>query len=73
MEEFKLTLEFAHKLVGLRNQRFSAEKDYPLQVEDAYKKGLHKKPRFRVLGLRGLIRRDSGVTEVTIRYVLSDV
>jgi 8-oxo-dGTP pyrophosphatase MutT (NUDIX family) len=71
-EEFKVTIEFAHKLIKLRDNKFSAENDDALKAEDAYKKGLHKEPRFQSLGLRSLIRRDSGVIGLTIPYTLLD-
>lgn len=71
-EEFKVTIEFSHKLIKLRDNKFSAENDDALKAEDAYKKGLHKEPRFQSLGLRSLIRRDSGVIGLTIPYTLFD-
>ena len=58
---FKLTLEFAHKLKSLTVHQFSTENEEAVKIEDAYKKGLHKEPRFLALGLRGLIRREAGI------------
>ena len=60
-EVFKLTLEFAHKLNSLTVHQFSTENEAAVKIEDAYKKGLHKEPRFLALGLRGLIRREAGI------------
>lgn len=65
-EVFKLTLEFAHKLKSLSERPFSADNDDGVKIEDTYKKGLHKEPRFKALGLRNLIRQDGA----TIRFVL---
>ncbi len=59
-EDFTLTLEFAHKLQQLSEQPFSSDNEDGVKIEDAYKKGLHKEPRFLALGLRGLIRREAG-------------
>ncbi|MFU8788786.1 MAG: NUDIX hydrolase [Methylobacter sp.] len=60
-ETFKLTLEFAHKLQQLSEQPFSSDNEDGVKIEDTYKKGLHKEPRFLALGLRGLIRREAGM------------
>ncbi|WP_432741284.1 NUDIX hydrolase [Methylobacter sp. G7] len=59
-EDFTLTLEFAHKLQQLSEQPFSSDNEDGVKIEDVYKKGLHKEPRFLALGLRGLIRREAG-------------
>jgi 8-oxo-dGTP pyrophosphatase MutT (NUDIX family) len=58
---FKVTLEFAHKLQQLSENQFSADNEEAVKIEDTYKKGLHREPKFLALGLRGLIRRDAGV------------
>jgi 8-oxo-dGTP pyrophosphatase MutT (NUDIX family) len=60
-EAFKVTLEFAHKLQQLSENQFSADNEEAVKIEDTYKKGLHREPKFLALGLRGLIRRDAGV------------
>jgi 8-oxo-dGTP pyrophosphatase MutT (NUDIX family) len=60
-EEFKLTLEFTHKLKSLNARQFSTENEEAVKIEDAYKKGLHKEPKFLALGLRNLIRREAGM------------
>jgi hypothetical protein len=68
VEEFKLTLEFAHKLKSLTVHQFSTENEEAVKIEDTYKKGLHKEPRFLTLGLRSLIRRESGIVKFVLRY-----
>lgn len=70
IEEFKLSLDFSNNLDKLRNQKLPY--DDALKLEDAYKKGLHKESRFQALGLRGLMRRDSGAIGLTIPYTLLD-
>jgi hypothetical protein len=60
-EEFKLTLEFVHKLQSLYVRQFSTDNEDAVKIEDTYKKGLHKEPQFLALGLRGLIRREAGI------------
>ena len=68
-EVFKLTLEFAHKLKSLTVHQFSTENEDAVKIEDTYKKGLHKEPRFLALGLRGLIRREEGLFKFVLRYI----
>jgi 8-oxo-dGTP pyrophosphatase MutT (NUDIX family) len=70
-EEFKLTLEFAHKLKSLTVQQFSTEREDAVKIEDTYKKGLHKEPRFLALGLRSLIRRDAGIFKFVLQYLVN--
>lgn len=65
---FKLTLEFAHKAQSLSVHQFSTDNEEAVKVEDTYKKGLHKEPLFLALGLRNLIRRDSGVFKFVLPY-----
>ena len=66
---FKLPIEFAHKLKSLTVHQFSTENEEAVKIEDAYKKGLHKEPRFLALGLRGLIRREDGLVKFLPRYI----
>lgn len=66
--EFKLTLEFAHKLKLLSKHGFSADNDEAVKTEDTYKKGLHKDARFQALGLRNLIRREAGIIRFVLNY-----
>jgi len=70
-EEFKLTLEFAHKLKSLTVHQFSTENEEAVKIEDTYKKGLHKEPRFLGLGLKGLIRRDAGIFKFVLQYLVN--
>lgn len=65
-EEFKLTLEFAHKLKSLSVHQFSTDNEDAVKIEDTYKKGLHKEPKFIALGLRGLIRREAGIIKLVL-------
>ncbi|WP_262965778.1 hypothetical protein [Methylobacter psychrophilus] len=71
-EEFKLTLEFAHKLKSLTANQFSTENEAAVKIEDTYKKGLHKEPRFLALGLRALIRRDDGIFKFVLPYHITE-
>jgi len=66
-EVFNQTLDFVHKLRSLSEHPHSADNDEAVKIEDAYKKGLHKETRFQALGLRNLIRRESGI----IKFVLN--
>jgi hypothetical protein len=60
-EVFKLTLEFVSRLRELAEKGWNAENEYAVRIEDGYKKGLHKEPKFCALGLRSLIRREDGM------------
>ena len=68
-ETFKLTLEFAHKLKSLTAHQFSTENEDAVKIEDTYKKGLHKDPKFLVLGLRSLIRREAGCIKFVLPFI----
>ena len=63
-QEFDVTLDFLSKLIKLNSHEFTSDHEYANKAEDSYKKTLHK--RLMQLGLRGLIRRDSGIVRVTI-------
>ncbi len=65
-EEFKLTLEFVSRLNELAKKGWNAENEQAVRIEDTYKKGLHKEPKFCALGLRGLIRREDGMIKVVV-------
>ena len=67
-EEFKLTLEFVHKLQSLYVRQFSTENEDAVKIEDTYKKGLHKEPQFLALGLRSLIRREAGIFKFVLGF-----
>jgi 8-oxo-dGTP pyrophosphatase MutT (NUDIX family) len=67
-EEFKLTLEFVHKLQSLVVHQFSTDNEVAVKIEDIYKKGLHKDSRFLALGLRSLIRRDAGLFKFVLGF-----
>jgi len=67
-EEFKLTLEFAHKLKSLTVHQFSTENEDAVKIEDTYKKGLHKERKFLALGLRSLIRREAGIFKFVLGF-----
>lgn len=68
IEEFKLTLEFVHKLQSLVVRQFSTDNEDAVKIEDTYKKGLHKEPKFLALGLRSLIRREAGIVKLVLNY-----
>ena len=68
-EVFKLTLEFVSRLRELAEKDWNAENEYAVRIEDAYKKGLHKEPKFCALGLRSLIRREDGMIKVVVEVL----
>ena len=67
-EAFKLTLEFVSRLRELAEKDWNADNEYAVRIEDAYKKGLHKEPKFCALGLRSLIRREDGMIKVVVEF-----
>ena len=67
-EEFKLTLEFVHKLQSLYVRQFSTDNEDAVKIEDTYKKGLHKELQFLALGLRSLIRREAGIFKFVLGF-----
>ncbi|MCD2452405.1 NUDIX hydrolase [Methylicorpusculum oleiharenae] len=67
-DEFKLTLEFVHKLQSLVVRQFPTDNEDAVKIEDTYKKGLHKEPRFLALGLRSLIRREAGIFKFILGF-----
>ena len=68
-EAFKLTLEFVSRLRELAEKDWNADNEYAVRIEDAYKKGLHKEPKFCALGLRSLIRREDGMIKVVVEIL----
>ncbi|WP_432744568.1 NUDIX hydrolase [Methylobacter sp. G7] len=60
-EAFKLPRGLAKQLQRLSEKQFGSHEEEGVRIEDAYKKGLHREPKFLALGLRGLIRREVGV------------
>lgn len=68
-ETFQITLEFAHKLRSLAFN--TCAKDDALNIEDTYKKGLHKKDKFLRLGLKSLIRQEAGNMKFNLQYTIS--
>ena len=70
-EVFKLTLEFVSRLRELAEKDWNAENEYAVRIEDAYKKGLHKEPKFCALGLRSLIRREDGMIKIAVSFQIT--
>jgi len=68
-ETFKLTLELTHRLKKIVEQPHSTENEGAQKIEDTYKKGLHKDPKFIALGLRRLIAREDGIIKFAIHYI----
>ncbi len=68
-EGFKISIQSANDWKSLSETHLSTEREDAVKIEDTYKKGLHKDLKFLALGLRGLIRRDSGMIKFNIRYV----
>ncbi len=68
-EAFKLTNDFMHNLKKIAKSSYVSDNEIAIKIEDTYKKGLHKDLKFLALGLRGLIRRDSGIIKFNIRYL----
>ena len=71
-EEFKLTPLFVKNLKRLdailvtrpiftEPNEENYETKFSAKIEDTYKKGLHKEPKFLALGLRSLIHREDGI------------
>jgi hypothetical protein len=52
----------------LANQAKPDADEQAVKIEDAYKKGLHKKTAFSELGLRRLIRREDGEIKVVLAF-----
>ncbi|WP_411726895.1 NUDIX hydrolase [Methyloglobulus sp.] len=67
-EEFKLTLEFATNLQSIYDRPHVSENEKAQQIENTYKKGLHKETKFLALGLRSLIRREAGIMKFVLPY-----
>ncbi len=70
-EVVKLTLEFTHNLKKLSDHPFSTDNDEAVKIEDTYKKGLHKEPKFVALGLRNLIRREAGIVKFVLGFTIA--
>ena len=68
---FELTLEFVRRLEKLANHQYATDNEDAIKIEDTYKKGLHKEPRFLALGLRALIRREAGIMKFVLPYISS--
>ncbi|RIZ64860.1 MAG: NUDIX hydrolase [Methylococcales bacterium] len=68
---FELTLEFVRRLEKLTNHQYATDNEDAIKIEDTYKKGLHKEPRFLALGLRALIRREAGIMKFVLPYISS--
>ena len=67
-EDFKLTLESVNNFKSLYEKATVTDNDDAVNIEGAYKKGLHKKSDFLALGLQHLIHRDAGIFKFTIKY-----
>ncbi|OAH96209.1 hypothetical protein [Methylomonas methanica] len=67
VESFKLPLELVNKLIDLAERQFTADNELAVKVEDAYKKGLDREPRFKALGLRKLVHRVDGVMRFAVK------
>lgn len=67
-EAFKLKLDFVSDLMKLADNPKPDVDEQAVRIEDAYKKGLHKKPPFSALGLRRLIRREDGEIKVVLTF-----
>ena len=67
-EVFKLTLDFVSDLMKLADQAKPDADEQAVRIDDAYKKGLHKKTAFSELGLRRLIRREDGEIKVVLAF-----
>jgi len=69
-ERFEISRSFAQRLKTLADGDFSIHDKEASSTEDNYKKSLHKEPRFKVLGLRNLIRQDGTAIRFVLRYVV---
>ncbi len=70
-ECFELRRGFARRLQILAAGEHSNQDREALSTEDNYKKGLHKEPRFKALGLRNLIRQESAIIRFVLPYTTS--
>ncbi|NYT46403.1 MAG: hypothetical protein H0A75_00455 [Candidatus Methanofishera endochildressiae] len=70
IEKFVLTIGLANNLKSLPEKQYLADNEEGVKIEDAYKKGLHKEPRFVALGLRSLICRDAGIIKFNVCYTV---
>lgn len=68
-EVFELTRGFVHRLKTLSGDSFSVYDNDAIQIEDNYKKELHKDAKFKALGLRNLVRREAGTFKFVLPYV----
>jgi len=60
-ETFMISSELAGNLRKIALKQFASDNEEGVKIEDAYKKSLHKAPRFLALGLRRLIGREAGL------------
>lgn len=67
-EAFSLPLQLVHDLLDLSKNRYPADNETAVKIEDRYKKGLHLDPRFKALGLRNLVRREAGVFKFALPF-----
>lgn len=68
-EVFELTRGFVGRLKTLSDHSFSVYDNDAIQIEDNYKKELHKEAKFKALGLRNLVRREAGVFKFVLPFV----
>lgn len=67
-EVFSLPLQLVHDLLNIRNNRYPADNETAVKIEDRYKKGLHQNPQFKALGLRNLVRREAGIFKFVLDF-----
>jgi len=70
-ERFEISRSFAQRLKTLADGDFSIHDKEASSTEDNYKKSLHKEPRFKVLGLRNLIRQDGTAILFVLPFIFS--
>ncbi len=68
-QDFSISLELAGGLHKLACKLHSVEDDKAKQIEDLYKKSLHKEAK--LLGLKGLLRREAGMIKFCASYLVS--
>lgn len=63
-----MPLQLVHDLLDIRNNRYPADNETAVKIEDRYKKGLHQNPQFKALGLRNLVRREAGIFKFVLDF-----
>ncbi|WP_024299016.1 hypothetical protein [Methylomicrobium lacus] len=69
IECFELTRGFVKRMKKLADGDFTIYDKDAVSIEENYKKGLHKDPKFKSLGLRNLIRQNGKDIRFVVPYI----